>query len=88
MYKRQDSYHAEAIAPASPADHTRGLIEVLKNPDVDCLGHIGNPVFQCDYEAVIKACAQEEKLIEINSNSFIAVSYTHLDVYKRQLHSE
>ena len=65
------SYHAEAIAPASPADHTRGLIEILKNPDVDCLGHIGNPVFQCDYEAVIKACAHEEKLIEINSNSFI-----------------
>lgn len=64
------SYHVEAITPATVKDHTEGLLAALHNPSVDCLGHIGNPVFQCDYEAVVKECAKKRKLIEINSNSF------------------
>lgn len=64
------SYHVEAIAPSTVSAHTRGLISVLHNPHVDCLGHIGNPVYQCDYEYVVQECAKEKKLIEINSNSF------------------
>lgn len=64
------SYHVEAISPSSLEDHTAGLLNIIENPSIDCLGHIGNPVFRCDYEAVVKACAKHHKLIEINSNSF------------------
>lgn len=64
------SYHVEAIEPDSPEVHTRGWLHVLENPLIDCLGHIGNPVFQCDYKTVVKECALHRKLIEINSNSF------------------
>lgn len=64
------SYHAEAIEPAGTLEHTAGWLETLKNPHVDCLGHMGNPVYSCDYEAIVKACKTYRKLVEINSNSF------------------
>lgn len=64
------SYHVEAIQPLGIEEHTRGWLRVLDNPRIDCLGHMGNPVFQCDYEAVVAECARQKKLIEINSNSF------------------
>ena len=64
------SYHVEAILPSCQKEHTDGWLHVLENPLIDCLGHIGNPVFQCDYETVVKECAKRHKLIEINSNSF------------------
>lgn len=65
------SYHVEAIEPASSDEHTNGWLEVIKNPLVDCLGHMGNPVFTCDYETIIKECKSHRKLVEINSNSFV-----------------
>lgn len=65
------SYHAEAISPASIEEHTKGWLNMVRNPSVDCLGHIGNPIFLCDYETIVKECAQYHKLIEINSNSFV-----------------
>lgn len=64
------SYHVEAIAPATVQEHTNGWLNVIKNPHVDCLGHIGNPMFACDYEAIVQACAKYHTVIEINSNSF------------------
>lgn len=64
------SYHVEAIDPAASEQHTRGWLNVIANPDVDCLGHCGNPVFACDYEAVVKACRKHGKAVEINSSSF------------------
>lgn len=64
------SYHVEAIEPASSKLHTEGWLRVIANPHVDCLGHCGNPVFACDYEAVVKACREHGKIVEINSSSF------------------
>ena len=64
------SYHVEAISPADQVSHTNGLMQMIRNPNIDCLGHIGNPVFQCDYETIVRACKKYRKLIEINSNSF------------------
>lgn len=64
------SYHVEAIAPATLQEHTEGWLNVIKNPHVDCVGHAGNPMFVCDYEKLVKACADYHKVVEINSNSF------------------
>lgn len=64
------SYHIEAVEPGTVQEHTEGWLNVVRNPHVDCIGHAGNPVFACDYEAVVKACAEFGKVIEINSNSF------------------
>lgn len=64
------SYHVEAIAPKTSQEHTAGWLRVIGNPHVDCIGHAGNPVFGCDYEELVRACATYGKVIEINSNSF------------------
>lgn len=64
------SYHVEAIDPAGSEEHTAGWLNVIKNPHVDCIGHAGNPVYGCNYEELVKACAEYHKVIEINSNSF------------------
>ena len=64
------SYHVECIQPRTAAEHTKGWLAVIENPNVDCLGHCGNPAFPMDAAAVVEACAQNRKLIEINSSSF------------------
>lgn len=64
------SLHDVCITPSSMEDHTAGLINALKNPYIDAVAHPGNPVFQADIEAVVKAAKEYGKLIEINNHSF------------------
>ncbi|MEI0604443.1 phosphatase [Brachyspira alvinipulli] len=64
------SYHEDAIQPINVKEHTNGYAEVIKNKDVNCLGHVGNPRFQFDMDYIIKMCKDYNKLIEINSSSF------------------
>lgn len=64
------SYHEDAIQPINVKEHTNGYAEVIKNKDVNCLGHVGNPRFQFDMDYIIKMCKYYNKLIEINSSSF------------------
>ena len=64
------SYHEDALQPINIKEHTNGYAEVIKNKDVDCLGHVGNPKFQFDMDYIIKLCKEYNKLIEINSSSF------------------
>lgn len=64
------SYHIECIKPQTITQHTEGLLRAIENPQVDCLGHCGNPMFPIDAKAVVKACAAHHKLIEINASSF------------------
>ncbi len=74
LLKRLDftiaSYHSFAVEPSTFENHTKGWLNVIKNPYVDCLGHMGNPVFNCDIDLVIKECLKYNKILEINSSSF------------------
>lgn len=63
------SFHKEAIEPMSEAEHTQAWLKVIANPFVDCLGHMGNPVFSFDHETVMKALKDSGKIFEINANS-------------------
>lgn len=64
------SYHSECIKPKNVDEHTKGLIKVLQNPYVDCLGHCGNPAYEIDPEQIVAACKKYHKILEINSSSF------------------
>ena len=64
------SYHSECIFPSSVADHTKGLIQVISNPLIDCIGHCGNPMYEINPRPVVEACKKYNKLLEINSSSF------------------
>ncbi len=47
-----------------------GYVKVLENPYIDCLSHIGQPKYKCDYELIVKKAKEFNKVIEINNNSF------------------
>ena len=66
------SMHKESMTAGSADYITEAWLNVIKNPLIDVLGHMGDERFKCDYEAVVKACKEAGKLIEINSHSFSA----------------
>jgi Histidinol phosphatase and related hydrolases of the PHP family len=59
------SFHVEAITPGSVDNQTSALLHAAKNPYIDCLGHLGNPVFPFEHESVVKAL---KKIWEDNGN--------------------
>lgn len=66
------SIHKRIVPENMSADkYTEMWFKAMENPAVDCLGHIGTPEFACDYEAVVQNAAKTNKIIEINSASFV-----------------
>ena len=63
------SIHSPCLAPSSVEKITQTYLAALENPAVDCLGHIGQARYVCDYETVVKEAANRHKIIEINNNS-------------------
>lgn len=63
------SFHAPCFPPAGPAVCTLAMENILQNPYVTTLGHMGTPAFACDYERIISQCGQYGKIVEINNNS-------------------
>ena len=60
------SFHLQTFTPASKAEHTQALINVLKNPYVDVICHPGSAKFDIDFNEVAGACAEAGRLIELN----------------------
>lgn len=51
---------------------TAAWMAVANDARVDVIGHPGTPMFTFDYETVVRECARQGKIIEINENSFNA----------------
>ncbi len=49
--------------------YTRAWLGVIKNPYIDILGHMDDGRFMFDTDKVIKAAAENGKIVEINNNS-------------------
>lgn len=64
-------FHDIVLSPGSREENTAALERILSNPLVDAISHPGNPTFPVDIERVVKAAAQNGKLIEINNSSFL-----------------
>ena len=71
------SLHNQCFTPATSADHTDAYIAALSHPTIDIVGHPGSPVYPCDVEAVVAAARKQNKLIEINNNSFVVRTGCH-----------
>ncbi|MGR5319905.1 MULTISPECIES: phosphatase [Vibrio] len=63
------SFHEPVFIPANRAIHTEALINVIKNGRVDALGHLGNPNFDFDFDAVLTCAKQYNVAIEINNTT-------------------
>jgi putative hydrolase len=63
------SFHDIVLQPRARKEHTEAWLSVIVNPLVDILGHTGRGDYDFDLDAVIPACRQHNKLIEINRHS-------------------
>ncbi|MDR3766690.1 MAG: phosphatase [Butyricicoccus sp.] len=63
------SFHSPAFPPADPEVHTLALENILRNPYVTTLGHMGSEQFAFDQERIISQCNEFGKIVEINNNS-------------------
>ncbi|TKF21756.1 phosphatase [Vibrio genomosp. F6] len=63
------SFHEPVFRPADKATHTKALLNVIKGGRVDALGHLGNPNFDFDFEAVIQCAKEYNVAIEINNTT-------------------
>jgi putative hydrolase len=51
--------------------NTSTILKAMDNPNVDILGHIGNPKFPIDEEKIVKKAKEKNILIELNNSSFV-----------------
>ncbi len=70
------SFHEPVYQPADKQAHTRALLNVIEGGKVDALGHLGNPRFDFDFEAVIRCAAKNNVAIEINNSTLKGHSRT------------
>lgn len=63
------SFHEPVFRPSNFAAHTEALLNVIKGGRVDALGHLGNPNFDFDFEAVIQCAVEYNVAIEINNTT-------------------
>lgn len=68
------SFHEPVFNPTTTQDHTQALLNVIKNGQVDALGHLGNPKFDFDFETVIKAAVDHHVAIEVNNSTLLGHS--------------
>ncbi len=61
--------HTNCLKRASEKDITNTYLKALENPFIDCLGHIGQTYYMCDFEKVVKKAKECGKIIEINNSS-------------------
>ncbi|MCW8345456.1 phosphatase [Vibrio sp. ZSDZ65] len=63
------SFHEPVFRPATKDVHTQALINVIESGNIDALGHLGNPNFDFDFEAVARCAAKHHVAIEINAST-------------------
>ena len=63
------SLHTPCIKPGSREWNTECLIQAMKNPHINIIGHPDDGRYPLDYEAVVQAAKETHTLLEINNNS-------------------
>lgn len=64
------SLHDACIEYSTIEENTKAVINAMKNPYVDTIGHPGNPKYQVDINKVVEAAKEYGKFIEINEGTF------------------
>ncbi|HHY59369.1 MAG TPA: phosphatase [Clostridia bacterium] len=74
-------FHVDCFPPGrSVAENTRALVNAMASGWVDIIVHPGNPQFQIDAEAVVKAAKEYEVALEINNSSLTGSRQGSLEV--------
>lgn len=65
------SIHEPLFPPHTFDEHTQTWLNVIKNPNIDIIGHSGRPQYTYDIDTVVKAAKEAGVLMEINNHSFV-----------------
>lgn len=75
------SFHEPVFKPKSKEENTAAILNVMDKYDkVEILGHLGNPNYELDYEAIVKKAKEKNIMIEINNSSLLGLSRVGSDV--------
>lgn len=75
------SFHEPVFKPKSKEENTEAILNVMDKYDkVEILGHLGNPNYELDYEAIVKKAKEKNIMIEINNSSLLGSSRIGSDV--------
>ena len=75
------SFHEPVFKPRSKEENTSAILNVMDKYDkVEILGHLGNPNYELDYEAIVKKAKEKDIMIEINNSSLLGSSRVGSDV--------
>lgn len=75
------SFHEPVFKPRSREENTLAILNVMDKYDkVEILGHLGNPNYELDYEAIVKKAKEKNIMIEINNSSLLGSSRVGSDV--------
>lgn len=77
------SLHDVCIEPSNVENNTKALLNVMDNPNIHILGHIGNPAFPINIDAVVNKAKQKNVLIELNNGSLSGSREGSLDNCKK-----
>lgn len=64
------SIHGPCYDSRKLMDHTETWLNVINNPQVNIMGHSGNPLYLYDLDKVISAAKKNNKCVEINNHSY------------------
>lgn len=69
------SFHEPVFFPSSLEDHTNAMLNAIdKNNKVEIVGHLGNPNYSIDFDAIVKKAKDKDIMIEINNSSILGTS--------------
>lgn len=69
------SLHKCCIEPGTIAENTNAVIEAIKNPYVNIIGHLDDSQYELDYDAVCQAAKEYNVLLELNNSSLRPTSF-------------
>ena len=69
------SMHAPCYKPGSKEENTEAVLNVMKNPYVNIIGHPDDVRYPLDYLAVVQGAKEYGVLLELNNSSLSPVSY-------------
>lgn len=75
------SFHEPVFSPSSIENNTNAILNCInKNNKVEILGHLGNPIYTLDYEAIVRRVKDKDLMIEINNSSILGKSRAGSDI--------
>lgn len=75
------SFHEPIFTPKTLKENTQAILNVMdKYEKVEILGHLGNPNYELDYDAIIKKAHDKNIMIEINNSSLAGASRVGSDL--------